>query len=240
MKRMKRILWLLLPVLLLCGCAEGSAEQVRAGRALMKSYLAQRGGKASVSSIYADVHRVDADRLELSDFVKGTFSADGETYSFWADVVTGEVYTSERMDEFTDCCSARTAELLGLDPSQCVGSCIIALERSFALEYDDRTEYFTLDDVLPVTVGDMDAFVRQALEAEDVTVQTYLVCRGVTELSGRWTELGGTGLRVFLCALADPDAPLPLTEEVGWSYWKDFTGEKVRIDPDGVEYTPAA
>ena len=100
--RIRSIIPLLLTVILFTGCVQGEYEQVRAGQKLMEEYFAETGRQASVTEIYADVTRPEADRLEMSDFVKGNYKLDGEKYEFWTNVETGSIYSSESLQEFSD------------------------------------------------------------------------------------------------------------------------------------------
>ncbi|MCR5337121.1 MAG: GNAT family N-acetyltransferase, partial [Lachnospiraceae bacterium] len=101
-------------LLLLTGCVSGEGEQKKPGRDLMNEYFQNAGKKASVETIYADVTRPDADRLEMSDYVKGTYRLGKDSYEFWANVETGSIYTSERLMEFGESVLKLQADRLGL------------------------------------------------------------------------------------------------------------------------------
>ena len=126
--------------LIFSGCVAGESEQKKAGMTIMKSHFADTGKKASVTSIYADVTRPAADRLDMTDYVKGTYSIDKESYDFWANVKTGSIYTDERMQEFYDSILHSQMGKLGFDVENC--TCDVYINRpGFPLELAGRRPF---------------------------------------------------------------------------------------------------
>ena len=151
----------LILLLALSGC--GNSAQLKEGQKLMKQYLSGLGRGAALLDSHVDVQRPAADTLVASDFVKGSFRANGQTWDFAVDTATGEIYTSERLSEFTDCCVRQIAARLGLD-SEYVADCLMELWRPAWQE--EKSEWprqrAYLGEVLPVGVTDMDAYAARA------------------------------------------------------------------------------
>ena len=178
---MKKLLFILLALCLAGACAactEGESAQLRTGRKLMKEYLAERGGRASLTESHADVLRPDADRLVLSDFVKGTFRDGSGEYEFAVNVVTGEIYTSESLPLFQEACVRLIEARLGLEPSNCVGTCTVwtcapAWETPRS-EWPDETAY--LGHVLPVGVTDLETAAARAIGDGLIRLSVDIAC----------------------------------------------------------------
>ncbi|MBR4183893.1 MAG: hypothetical protein IKQ56_08760 [Lachnospiraceae bacterium] len=222
-----RSIILMLPVaLLLTGCVQGENEQVRTGQKLMEDYFAETGRQASVTEIYADIARPAADRLEMSDYVKGNYKLDGDKYEFWANVETGSIYTSERLQDFSDSVLKIQADKLGFDISNCTCYASLTIYPEFTGEPGNsrgQTDTVILTDVLPVTVTDMDGFAEKALESEHIFVRSFIICRKnpfaadaeSPDIPG-WRED-----QITVCELKDPDTALPTDKYDILEYWID-------------------
>lgn len=228
----------LILLLALSGC--GHSAQLKEGKKLMKQYLSGRG--ASLGDCHVDVLRPAADTLVASDYVKGTFRANGRTWDFAVNTVNGEIYTSERLSEFTDCCVRQIAARLGLD-SEYVADCLMELWRPAWQE--EKSEWprqrAFLGEVLPVGVTDMDAYAAQALEDEDVRILLFLACRDGELREGRWsgeTLSDWDAVEVQLFGFS-PDEPLPTRETFPKDYHDAADRIRVTLTPDGVRYSPA-
>ncbi len=241
---MRKLICLLLAFCLLIpltACAEGESAQVREGRKLLKEYLSKRGGDAALTEIHADVQRPDASHLAVSDFVKGTFRAGGETYEITGNVVTGEIYTSERVPEFADSIIRKLEELLGLDPDDCVGNCAVVDLYAPAWqeekpEWPGESAY--LGQVIPADLKDMDAYAAQAFSNGDIRLIIYLACRDTDIGPERWTEADiadWDGTDVTIMEL-EPGASLPAPEELTVSYRNGFIGDRLTLCDGRIEF----
>ena len=224
--RIKTIILMLFAALLLTGCVQGESEQKKAGQKLMEEYFAETGRQASVTEIYADVTRPAADRLEMSDFVKGNFKLDGEKYEFWANVETGSIYTSERLKEFGDSVLKIQAEQLGFDASNCTCYASVTIKPEFTGESGNsrgQTDTVTLNDVLPVTVTDMDEFAEEVLTSEHVFVRSFIICRSnpIKDDTEPIDIPGWTNDQITVCVVDDPGAILPTEKYDILRYWSD-------------------
>ena len=168
---------MLVSALLLAGCVKGSSEQEKAGKKLMRAYLAESGSKAKLTEVYAEVLRPDASTLVLSDYVKGNLKDGKNEYEFAVNVVTGEIYTSEQHQAFSDSCVRLVCERLGLEPSDCGGGGELWREVPSWQEPREEWPYqwSSLGNVLPVGITDMDAYAAQLLSDEDIPVDVDIV-----------------------------------------------------------------
>lgn len=246
---MKRLLYLLLAACLavsLAACTGGGSEQLRTGRRLMNEYLSARGGGAVLTDSHTDVLRPDASHLVASDFVKGSFRAGGETYEIAANVVTGEIYTSERLAEFGVSCVRAIEERLGLDGGDCAGNCSVMelyapAWREEKPEWPEQEAY--LGHVLPVETRDIDAYAARALTDGNIRLIVYIACRNTELWPERWSESAVAdwdGAEITLLALPEPDAALPRPEELTVGYRNDFAGDRLIISDGKIDFRPGA
>ena len=244
---MKRLLLLLLAACLavsLAACTSGESDQLRTGRKLMNEYLSARGGGAVLTDSHVDVLRPDAGKLVASDFVKGSFRADGETYEITANTVTGEVYTSERVAEFEESCIRAIEAQLGLSSEDCAGNCSV-MELYAPAWQEENPEWpwaeAYLGHVLPVETRDLDAYAARAISDENVRLIVYIVCRNTELLPERWSASAAAdwiGKEITLLALPDPDAALPEPETVTVDYRNDFAGDRLVISDGEIDLRP--
>ena len=217
---------LALALLLLGGCADGEGEVKKTGKKLINEYLAGRG--AVIEECYADVQRPDADKLIVSDFAKGTFRADGESYEFAVNVKTGEIWTSERTAECTECCIRLLEERLGLEPTACKARCMMWTDapawQTPNADYPDETAY--LGQVVPVGIEDMEAYAAQAIADGNIRIDADIFCTEPLS-EERWT-LDDTAdwddVTVWLYAVDE----LP-REEITYDMASGFTGEQLKL-----------
>ena len=228
-------------LLLLPGCGlKGESAQVKNGRKLMKEYLATLSGSSVLSDVHADVLRPDADKLVLSDYVKGSFKRGDQTYEITVNTVTGEVWTSERISELAEHCAAFVENRLRLNTADCVAVSSITVNvpawQEENSDYPDETAY--LGHVVPVAVTDLDAWAAHVLEDENTRTMFYIVCRGVELYDGRWSSdviSGWNSTEVMVYAI-DADEPLPTPAEVSSAYVGNYAGDHFNIKADSVYF----
>ncbi len=231
----------LLLLLALSGC--GHSAQLKEGQKLMKQYLSGLGRGAALLDSHVDVLRPAADTLVASDYVKGSFRANGQTWDFAVDTATGEIYTSERLSEFSDCCVRQITARLGLDRSEYVADCLTELWRPAWQEENIEWpwEEAYLGEVVPVGVTDMEAYAARALEDEDVRILLFLACRDGELREERWsgeTLSDWDAVEVQLFGFSDAE-PLPTLETFPRDY--HYVNDRVRVTvmPGEVRYRPA-
>ena len=246
MRKMVCALLALCLIASLSACSQGESAQLRAGQKLMEDYFSGKERGAVITESHAQVLRPDADKLALSDFVLGTFKDGGEEYEFAVNVVTGGIYTSERLQEFEESCIRFLEGQLGLNPSDCVGLCSVM--ELYAQPWQETNpdwpwEKAYLGHVIPAAVQDMDAYATQALSNEDVRLIVYLACRNTVLSSGRWTEADISdwhNTEVTLMALSGKDAALPEADELTVDYRNNFQGDRLVFSDKGITFTPGA
>lgn len=111
MKKLLRLfpvtMFCLLTALILSGCTTNNytlaeKKKVRAqGRAIMEDYLKTLDGKTRLKDLEAnDYLSWESHRRELDGYVYGTFEMGGQSIDFSANTNTGEIFTSEKSEEF--------------------------------------------------------------------------------------------------------------------------------------------
>ncbi len=219
---------------ILTGCVKGAAEQNRTGKQIMKDYLASQSKDAYVSESHTDVMRLDIDKVEKSDYVKGTFVDSGESFEFAVNVVTGQIYTSEQVPEFGACCSRILEEKLGLDPNNCVSDYLVSMyEKAWVEERSEWPGEMTyIGDVLPVDIKDMEEFASQAISDERYHIILDIVCKGEDLREDRWSlsdteDWGHVSVRLY--DIGDYAQALPSKEKVNWDYLQSLPGNKIEL-----------
>ena len=241
MKRLITFLLLLCFTASLTGCVGGESARLKEGRKLIKEYLAARGGSAVLTESYAEVLRPDAGKLVLSDYVKGSFREGDESYHIAVNVVTGKIYSSERLPEFREYCIRALEKRLGLERADCVGNCSVV--ELYAAPWQEESEEWPwersyLGPVLPVDVQDLADYADRAISDEDIRLVVDFVCRNTEPDPARWMETGLSDWQstvVTLMVLPEHDAALPLPEELTVEYRNGFPGVKLTLSERGIE-----
>ncbi len=239
MKRISRTIALLLSCacLLLCcaGCfSTPESRQAKQGKELMEAYLKTRDAKkVSVDSAVTDRERPAADRIEMTEYVMGKYRIDGQEYEYWVNVKTGEIFTSERLKEFEAVCYSLMLSELGVDPARCVGLCNVV----FFCAPRDR--------VMPVEIGDPASYARSRLHSDEFGAYLWLVCSASEAPPNRWTAENAADwnqdeARICVMPLGEALPEFGNGVNLGYSYFRDFTGDKYHISAQAVEYTPGA
>ena len=242
-KRLSSAVCLLLALamlLALSGCGNGA--QLKKGRRLIKNYLSGRG--ASITECYVELLRPDGTRAWAADYVKGKFRIEGEEYQFAVNTVTGEIWTSERLPEFCGCCVRSIFSRLGLrsDLNPYVTDCIADFYappgKAISEEFPWARSY--LGSVISDDVTDLRAYAEQALADEDVRILLYVACHADELWEGRWSTddlAGWENVEIALFGFPEGE-PLPSREDFPTEYIYTFTGPRVSLLPDRVEWDP--
>ena len=224
---------------LLSGCfAEGESERLKAGKKLMRSYLAARGGHAHLAESWVDVLRPAADRLVCSDFVRGSFAdRDGTKYDFAVNIVSGAVWTSERLPEAQAACVRCAAAELGLDPDAVIGRCTIWTTAPAWVEEREEWPWETayIGYVVPTDVADMDAWAEAALADAYVRVDVTLACPADELTEDRWSTDDTARWENTEVELFGYEGAAPTQEELAGDGWQP-AGPAVRLSPEEVRY----
>ena len=223
--------------LFLCcsGCfSSAESRQAKQGKDMMETYLKTRGAKkVSVDTARTSRERTAPDRIEMTDFVFGTYRIDGQEYEYWVDVGTGEIFTSERLAEFEAVCYDLMLSELGVDPAHSVGLCNAYFLRA------------PRDSVMPVEIEDPEAYARSFLHGDEFSVVLWAVCGASEAPPNRWTEEDTADwnrdeARVCVTPAGEALPAFGNGVNLGYSYFRDFTGDKYELSSEAVRYTPAA
>ena len=219
--------------LCLAGCfSTAESRQAKQGKELMEAYLKTRDAKkTSVDSATTDRSRPAPDRVEMTEYVQGKYRIDGQEYEYWVNVRTGEIFTSERFEEYKAICYTLMLEALGIDPSRCVGLC----NADFTHAPCDR--------VMPVEIDDPASYACGHLHSDAVSLSLRLVCSASEVPPGGWTAEDAADWNqdvAWVCVLADGEALPELGNgmNLGYYYFRDFTGDKYKLSSEAVEFTP--
>ena len=220
---------------LCCAGCGGTAErrQAQQGKALMETYLKARDDakKVFVDTAYTDRTRPAADRIEMTEFVHGDYRLDGTKYEYWVNTATGEIFTSERREELRSVCYDLLCAELGVDPAHCVGTCVAV--------FPDAPR----DTVLPAEITDPAAYARGHLHSDELVLSLWLVCTASEAPPERWTAADTAGwnqdeARICVMPLGEALPEFGNGVNLGYDYFKNFTGDKYKMTSAAVEYTP--
>ncbi len=237
MKRLGRRAALLLACvcfLLSCaGCFEtAESRQAKQGKELMEAWLKTRDAKkASVDSAATDRTRPAPDRIEMTRFVHGDYRIDGQKYEYWVDCETGEIFTSEHIAAFRAVCYDLMLSELGVDGAQSVGLCTADFARA------------PRNTVMPAEIGDAADYARSHLHSDECKLNLWLVCAASEAPPGRWTAEDTAGwnqdeARVCVMPAGEALPEFGSGVNLGYYYFRDFTGDKYELSSEAVKYTP--
>lgn len=234
------VLFALSLVSFLSACVDGESAQLQIGRRMMREYLSGRGMRTYLTESHADVLRPDADKLILSDFVKGRFSDCGEDYEFAVNVVTGEIYTSEQIPAFSDSCIRMIEEQLGLDSVDCMGKCAVWTDAPAWVNGNSEWPYKTtyLGKVVPVSITDMDAYAVQSIKDGNIRLDIDLVCRGAPLSTERWSLSDTEDWNNTTVTLYGISGELPTKESFTEDYLEDFSGDVLKLSREKILFQP--
>lgn len=215
------------------GCfSTAESRQAKEGKALMEAYLQTRDAKkVSVDSAKTERDRPAPDRIEMTEFVYGKYRIDGQEYEYFVNVATGEIFTSERMEALEAVCYDLMCAELGVNPAKCVGHCNV--------DFIDAPR----DTLLPAEIEDAAAYARGRLHSDEFAAFLWLVCEASEAPPGRWTAEDTAGWNndmARICVMPEGKAlPEPGNGVyLGFSYFRDFTGDKYQLSEGAADYTP--
>ena len=185
--------------LFLSACYGSPDEQTQKGRGIMEEYLSGRDQKSfSVDTAYKELERTAPDSVTATCFVHGDYRLNGEKYEYWVNTDTGEIFTSERIEEFRQVGYDLMLEKLGIDPEDCRGTCDIISDspRSW---------------VMPVDVDSYD-YIRDGFDNGEAGMAVWLAVKGNGFTEDRWT-LADTSdwneSKAYIEIISDAEEPFP-------------------------------
>jgi hypothetical protein len=227
------VLALALPALCLAGCfSTPESRQAKEGKALMEAYLKTRDAKkVSVDSAKTERDRPAPDRIEMTEFVYGKYRIDGQEYEYLVNVRTGEIFTTERMDDLEAACYDLMCAELGVDPARCVGLCNV--------DFIDAPS----NRLLPAAIEDAAAYESSHLHSDVFAAYLWLVCPASEVPPGGWTAEDTANWNhdeAHVCVMPAGEALPELGNGVylGYTYFQNFTGDKYQLSEGAADFTP--
>ena len=209
----------------------------------MKQYLSGLGRGAALLDSRVQILRPAADALAASDFVLGTFRVGSAQYEFAVSTATGEIFTSERLAEFQDCCTRRIAAQLGLQDCEYTAYCLMELYAPAWQEEKSEWPYERayLGALIPAGVTDMDAYAAQAISDGNVRILLYLACRSSELREGRWSAEALSdwdAVEADLFGFAEDEA-LPSLDTFPRDYHYATDRPRMTLSSTQIRYSPA-
>lgn len=211
---------------LLSACYGTPDEQTEKGRAIMEDYLSEQDLKSySVDTAYKELERPAPDVIEETCFVHGDYTVNGDRFEYWVNTDTGEIFTSEKTEEFRKAGYDLIIEKLGLDPADCKGTCDIISDspRSWVVPVDTDGYQYIRDGF---DAGNAGAAVWLAVKGSDITKDRWTL-----EDTSDWNES-----KAYIEIIADENEPFP--DGFGIYKFNEWEGPKFSLSSESVEYTP--
>ena len=186
---MKRLLTFCL-ALLFCLCFSGcylddftSSEQDKAYDSaikIFKEYLAKTDPKAKVKKVSNVTYLGENHQIQLTEFVRGEYQSGGKELKFAVNIQTGDIYTNQQADIYKKKMTALINEVLGLQWTAVksdvyVNSLVTLHGKKPPIKGSNEGE---LQGVLPVSITDMDAFVKDSLKNKNFSVSLHFIYTG--------------------------------------------------------------
>ena len=149
------------------------------GIKIFKAYLAKTRPEAKIKKISHVKYLGENHKMQLTEFAEGEYEAGSQKLKFAVDTKTGAIYTSEQTAQFKQKMTTLINEMLGLQwtavkPDVYVTS-RVALHGKKAPMGDNTGE---LRGVLPVSIKDMDAFVKDSFKNKDLSLSLHFIYTG--------------------------------------------------------------
>ena len=146
---------------------------------IFKEYLAKTHPDAKIKKISHVTYLGENHKMQLTEFAEGEYEIDGKKLKFAVDTKSGAIYTSEQTDPFKQKMTALINEMLGLQwtavrPDVYVTSRITLHGKKTPM----GSNIGELRGVLPVNIGDMDAFVRDSFKNNDLSLSLHFIYTG--------------------------------------------------------------
>ena len=211
-------------------------EQKNKAAAVVQDWLAGADPGARITSMKELNVRTEVTNHNyyLTDFITGTCSSGGKNYDFAVNTRTGELYTSREFEAFRDALCAYLMSKLSLPAEGFAVSMHTARPLSVSGEHPEYGVY-PFQNMLPAVIPDMDAYVREAAEGEDMSIYLQLAYIGAPlefSESRDPAELVKPGAdSVFsIYRLADGEVPEGEIDSFNMSFAPVFAAEVLRLE----------
>jgi len=185
MKRFFSFFLVLLNCLFVFGCyfdefsSSDRARLIKGGEKIFKEYLAKTIPDAKITEM-KDVHYMGENhQFQLTEFAEGTYQSGTKKFRFAVNTNTGEIYTSEKEEEFRQKLTTYVNELLNIKWNVVKSDiCFISLVNAHGKKPPIDKRPVGLNGVLPVNIPDMDAYVKTALENKNLVLSLNFTFTG--------------------------------------------------------------
>ncbi len=148
---------------------------------IFKEYLAKTDPNAKIKEVSSVKYLGENHQLQLTEFVSGEYQSGSKKLKFAVNTKTGDIYTSERADLYAEKTAALVNDMLGLQwtavkPEVHISSRVDMHGKKPPIGgSNDEGE---LQGVLPVTITDMDAFVKDSFKNKNYSVSLHFIYTG--------------------------------------------------------------
>ena len=147
---------------------------------IFKEYLAKADPKAKIKKVSNVTYLGENHQIQLTEFVRGEYQSGSKNLNFAVNTQTGDIYTSEKSDLYKKKMTALINEMLGLQWTAVksdvyVNSLVTLHGKKPPIKGSDEGE---LQGVLPITITDMDAFVKDSFKNKKLAVSLHFIYTG--------------------------------------------------------------
>jgi len=149
------------------------------GVKIFKEYLAKNRPEAKIKKISHVKYLGENHKMQLTEFAEGEYEAGSKKLKFAVDTKSGAIYTSEQIDSFEQKMTTLINEMLGLQwtavkPNVYVTSRVTLHGKKAPM----GSNIGELRGVLPVSIKDMDTFVRDSFKNNDLSLSLHFIYTG--------------------------------------------------------------
>ena len=148
---------------------------------IFKEYLAKTDPNAKIKEVSSVKYLGENHQLQLTEFVSGEYQSGNKKLKFAVNTKTGDIYTSERADLYSEKTAALVNDMLGLQwtavkPEVHISSRVDMHGKKPPI--GGSNEDSELSGVLPVTIKDMDVFAKDSLKNKNYSVNLHFIYTG--------------------------------------------------------------
>ena len=191
---------------------------------IFKEYLAKTDPKAKIKEVSSVKYLGENHQMQLTEFVRGDYESGSKKLQFAVNTKTGDIYTSEQTDLYNNKATPLINDMLGLQwtavkPEVHISSRVDTHGKKPPI--GGSKEDSVLRGVLPVTIRDMDAFVKDSFKDKKYSVFLQFIYTGAPLRPRAVMETAAEkfGSRVYLSLQRFPDSLQKDVEEASHSAW---------------------
>ncbi len=178
LKRYPAICLFLLFCILFCGCyvdeykSSERKQLILDGEKIFKEYLARTDPKAKITEMKEIPYLGENHQFQLTELAEGTYESGGKNFAFAVNTKTGDIFTSERLDEFKEKLTGHINRRFDLRWTAVKADISLGFLTPLRPLNSKRRPIadgpLVLRGMLPAKIPDMDALVAGALENPDL------------------------------------------------------------------------